>query len=109
MQEKKRFEGVQKRTFEVEADGIRLVDEEKRIVELSFSSETPIKRYGAREILSHKKAAVMLERINTTGCLLFNDRRHRALVCRNCLFRRLLRQCMLVRVRLYFQRLQYRR
>lgn len=75
MQEKKRFEGVQKRTFEVEADGIRLVDEEKRIVELSFSSETPIKRYGAREILSHKKAAVMLERINTTGCLLFNHNR----------------------------------
>lgn len=75
MQNKKRFEGVQQRTFEVEADGIRLVDEEQRIVELSFSSETPVKRYGAREILSHKKAAVMLERINTTGCLLFNHNR----------------------------------
>jgi len=75
VQDKKRFEGVQKRTFEVEADGIRLVDEDKRIVELSFSSETPIKRYGASEILSHKKSAVMLERINTTGCLLFNHNR----------------------------------
>lgn len=75
MQENERFEGVQKRTFEVEADGIRLVDEDKRIVELSFSSETPIKRCGASEILSHKKTAVMLERINTTGCLLFNHNR----------------------------------
>lgn len=75
MQDNKRFEGMQKRAFEVEADGIRLIDEEKRIVELSFSSETPVKRYGASEILSHKKSAVMLERINTTGCLLFNHNR----------------------------------
>ena len=75
MEENKRFEGVMQRSFECEADGIRLIDEENRIVELSFSSEAAIKRWGASEILSHKKNAVMLERINTTGCLLFNHNR----------------------------------
>ena len=75
MQEKNRFEGVQKRTFEADAGGVRIVDNEKRIVELSFSSEMPVKRYGANEILSHEKNAVMLERINATGCLLFNHNR----------------------------------
>lgn len=73
MQDKKKmFEGMQKRAFEAEADGIRLVDDENRIVELSFSSETPVRRYGASEVLSHKSGAVMLERINNTGCVLFN-------------------------------------
>ncbi|MGN0163291.1 MAG: HK97 family phage prohead protease [Candidatus Ornithomonoglobus sp.] len=73
--QKERFKGIQHRAFEVEADGIRVIDEEKRIVELSFSSETPVKRWGAFEILSHKSGAVMLERINTSGCLLFNHNR----------------------------------
>ena len=71
-----RFKGIRHRAFETEADGIRVIDEDKRIVELSFSSETPVKRWGAFEILSHKSGAVMLERINTSGCLLFNHDRN---------------------------------
>ncbi len=67
-----RFKGMQHRAFDGEADAVRVIDEEKRIVELSFSSENPVKRYGAFEILSHKAGAVKLERINTSGCLLFN-------------------------------------
>lgn len=70
-----RFKGIQHRAFETEADGIRVIDEEKRIVELSFSSETPVKRWGVYEILSHKAGAVKLDRINASGCLLFNHNR----------------------------------
>lgn len=72
MSVKKRFDGTQYRTVEC---SLRMLDEEKRTVELSFSSETPLKRWGAYEVLSHKKNAVSLERINTTGSLLFNHNR----------------------------------
>lgn len=54
---------------------MRVVNEETRTAELSFSSETPIERWGDLEVLSHNKKAVLLERINTTGCLLFNHNR----------------------------------
>lgn len=72
MNNKDKYKGIQHRSFDAEADGVRVVDEEQRIVELSFSSETPVKRWGVFEILSHKRDAVMLDRINKSGCLLFN-------------------------------------
>ena len=75
----KRFDGVQRRAVDVAEYDMRVVDEENRIVELSFSSETPILRWGDYEVLSHKKDAVMLERINTTGCLLYNHNRDRVI------------------------------
>lgn len=79
MQEHERFKGIQHRAFDPEADGIRVIDEDQRIVELSFSSETPVKRWGYFEILSHKSGAVMLDRLNTAGCLLFNHDRDKVL------------------------------
>lgn len=75
MKNKDRFEGVQERSFDFGDTEIRVLDEEARIVELSFSSETPVTRWGDDEILSHKKEAVMLDRINSTGCVLFNHNR----------------------------------
>ena len=75
----KRFDGVQRRAVDVTEYDLRVVDEENRIVELSFSSETPILRWGDYEVLSHKKDAVMLERINTTGCLLYNHNRDKVI------------------------------
>lgn len=56
-------------------ESIRVLDEETRTVELSFSSEEPVTRWGDDEILSHKNGAVLLDRLNTTGCLLFNHNR----------------------------------
>jgi HK97 family phage prohead protease len=75
MKDKKRFDGMQCREIDIDASGLRVLDEDKRIVELSFSSEMPVERWGAYEVLSHKKDAVMLERLNTTGCLLYNHDR----------------------------------
>ncbi len=45
-------------------------DSRKRI--LSFSSETPYRRYFGLEILDHGEGAVDLSRLNETGVLLFN-------------------------------------
>lgn len=70
---------IQHRTFDFAPDNIRTVDEERRIVELSFSSETPVERWGCYEILSHSDGAVMLERLNTSGCLLFNHDRNKVI------------------------------
>lgn len=75
----KRFDGIQQRAADITECDLRVVDEEKRIVELSFSSETPILRWGDYEVLSHKKDAVMLERLNTTGCVLFNHNRDKVI------------------------------
>ena len=58
-----RFKGMQ--TREMQLSGIRVLNEDDRTVELSFSSETPIERWGAFE----------LNRILTTGCLLYNHNR----------------------------------
>lgn len=79
MENNKRFEGVQHREIDLNISEVRVLDEEQRIVELSFSSETPVLRYGFYEVLSHKGGAVDLNRINTTGCLLFNHNRDRVL------------------------------
>jgi len=61
---------LNRRNFSVEVRGI--VDEEKRIVELSFSSETPVERWFGREILLHDKDAVDLEPLINAGSVLRN-------------------------------------
>jgi HK97 family phage major capsid protein/HK97 family phage prohead protease len=48
------------------------VDAKARTVELSFSSETPYKRWWGTEILSHEADAVNLERLNGGANLLVN-------------------------------------
>ena len=53
----------------------RDVDEDKRTVTLSFSSEEPYERYFGVEILGHKKSEVRLDRIKNAGPLLFNHNR----------------------------------
>ncbi|KYD02645.1 hypothetical protein B4102_0239 [Heyndrickxia sporothermodurans] len=57
----------------------RAIDEEKRQVELSFSSEEPYERWFGPEILSHKNGALDLERLKEIGCLLFNHDRNRVI------------------------------
>ena len=61
---------LSRRTFQAEVRGI--VDEEKRIVELSFSSETPVERWFGREILLHEPDAVDLTPVITVGAVLRN-------------------------------------
>lgn len=48
----------------------RTIDEEARTVEIAFSSETPIRRWGEDEILDHSDESVRLERARTDGPLL---------------------------------------
>jgi len=50
-------------------------DEEKRTVELSFSSEEPYERYWGVEILDHSTTSVNMERLNNSAPLLFNHDR----------------------------------
>jgi len=51
-------------------------DEEKRTVELSFSSEDPYERYWGIEILDHSTTSVNMERLNNAAPLLFNHNRN---------------------------------
>lgn len=48
------------------------VDAEARTVELAFSSEAEVRRWGWIEILSHDDGAVLLNRLNDGGALLDN-------------------------------------
>ena len=50
-------------------------EEDSRIVELSFSSEEPYKRWFGTEILIHDKDAVDLSRLLEAGSFLFNHNR----------------------------------
>jgi len=50
-------------------------DEEKRTVELSFSSEEPYERWWGMEILDHSTTSVNMERLNNSAPLLFNHDR----------------------------------
>jgi len=50
----------------------RAVDEKSRSVELSFSSETPVKRYFGSEILLHSAESADLSRLRTFGAALLN-------------------------------------
>lgn len=58
---------------------VREIDEEKRQVELSFSSEEPYERWFGPEILSHRDGAVDLQRLNEIGCLLYNHNRDKVI------------------------------
>jgi HK97 family phage major capsid protein/HK97 family phage prohead protease len=51
---------------------IGTINEEARTVELSFSSDAEIERWGDIEVLSHKRGAVDLTRLNNGASLLFN-------------------------------------
>ena len=57
---------------EGETDIRAMVDEEKRSVRLSFSSEAPVLRDFGNEVLSHEKKAVRLSRLNTSAPLLLD-------------------------------------
>lgn len=61
--------GKQFREFNIEQ---RQIDQEKRTVELSFSSEEPVERYWGVEILDHQKKSVNLRRLKRGGSLLIN-------------------------------------
>lgn len=50
---------------------IRVIDEESRTMELSFSSEVSVSRWYGTEILSHDKDAVDLKRLKEVGVVLF--------------------------------------
>jgi len=56
----------------MQVDKIDSINKENRTVELSFSSDAEVKRWGMVEILDHSPAAVDLSRLNSGGPLLFN-------------------------------------
>jgi HK97 family phage major capsid protein/HK97 family phage prohead protease len=51
---------------------VEKIDKEARTIELSFSSEIEVKRWGMIEILDHSPKSVDLSRLNNSGPLLFN-------------------------------------
>lgn len=57
------------------AGDVRVVSEEKRQVELSFSSEYPYERYYGTEILCHDDGCIDLSRLQETGALLYHHGR----------------------------------
>lgn len=58
-----------KRTFALEK---KAIDEEKRTVELAFSSEEPYERSFGIEILDHDPQSLRLDRLNNGGAVLVN-------------------------------------
>ena len=66
-------------TREMPLGEMRVIDDEQRTVELSFSSETPVRRWYGEEILSHKAGAVVFDRLKSGGCLLFNHNRDKVI------------------------------
>lgn len=54
---------------------IRQIDEEKRTIELSFSSENPIERYYGFEILDHSPEAIRMDRIKQNAPFLLDHDR----------------------------------
>jgi hypothetical protein len=50
---------------------VRAVEGEDRVIELSFSSETPVRRWFGQEILSHDQEHVDLTRLIEVGSVLF--------------------------------------
>lgn len=51
---------------------VRAIDEEKRTVELAFSSETEVERWFGIEVLDHSPGAMRTERLADGGALLVN-------------------------------------
>lgn len=66
---KAEMSGKLERSFQLE---FRTVENEERTVELSFSSEEPIVRWGDYEILDHSDGCVDMSRMKDMGCVLFN-------------------------------------
>ena len=63
------------RNLNIEKEAIK--DEEERLIEVSFSSEAPVKRGGIfeedwMEILGHKESEADLSRINNKAPVLYN-------------------------------------
>ena len=54
-------------------------DQGERVVTISFSSEEPYERWFGPEILSHADGAVLLDRLNEIGVVLFNHERNRVI------------------------------
>lgn len=54
---------------------LRTLDEKERTIEVAFSSETPVLRWGDYEVLSHASGACDLSRLNAGGIVLFNHDR----------------------------------
>lgn len=69
-EEQKRFQ-LPQLTRAIQADGLS-VDAESRTIEFPFSSELPVERWFGDEVLSHKKSAADLTRLNDGAPLLFN-------------------------------------
>lgn len=65
--------------FRALPNGLRVLSEEKRQIELSFSSEQPYERWFGVEILSHDESAVNLSRLTEVGALLFHHGRDMSL------------------------------
>lgn len=63
---------MQQRTLQLE---VRAVEGEDRTIELSYSSETPVKRWFGNEILCHDPEAVDLARLIEVGSVLFTHGR----------------------------------
>ena len=57
------------------------VNDVNRTVELSFSSETPYKRWFGTEILGHKSENIDLTRLSEIGVLLFNHNSDKPIGC----------------------------
>ncbi|KAB8126914.1 caudovirus prohead protease [Gracilibacillus oryzae] len=73
---------TKRKTIELSRDttiNAKAIDDEKRQVELSFSSEEPYDRWFGPEILSHNDGACDLTRLNEIGCLLYNHSRDKVI------------------------------
>nr|DAO71119.1 MAG TPA: major capsid protein [Caudoviricetes sp.] len=68
-------ERFQRDAAEGEISEVTETGEDERVVELSFSSETPYERWFGTEILDHSDGCVDLARLQTIGCTLFNHNR----------------------------------
>lgn len=68
-------ERFQRDAAEGEISAVTETGEDERVVELSFSSETPYERWFGTEILDHSDGCVDLARLQTIGCTLFNHNR----------------------------------
>jgi HK97 family phage major capsid protein len=65
----KKISSLQVRSMNIERG---VVDEEKRTLDLSFSSEFPVERWFGVEILDHSEGSVDLSRMNGSAALLLN-------------------------------------
>ena len=65
--------GIKGKTFDRASPILKdAIDEEARTVELAFSSEEPVERYYGKEILSHDRGSVKLDRLRNAGALLMD-------------------------------------